>query len=534
MNSLLVSLLEAMVSHSVIWPIIIPISTSLLCFMIPRRAASIGLAGAVATFFCVVMLLYSVNTFGSTPYKLGGWGAPLGIVLQADRLSLLFMLMTAVISLCIGFYARHYFHNTTHSLTTVIEAEADAVDRHVTDSEHDSKSPDESPALESYWPAWLLLWAGINALYVSTDIFNLYVALELVGISAVALVNVKPSIESLNSSLRYLLVSLLGSSFYLLGVVIVYNQYGILDLTLLGEQFQLDQPTGLAILCMVLGLAFKSAIFPFHFWLPPAHGSATAPVSALLSAVVVKSTFYLLLRLWLELFNALEGDGIATLNNLLAAMGACAVVWGSLQALFQERLKLLIAYSTVAQIGYFFMGFSLGEGWKGSLVMAISHGFAKSAMFLAAGNILYFMRHDRIKELDQVAKHLPVTLAAFSMAGVSIMGLPPSGGFAGKWIMLHHAIDKSYWLVAITLLLGSVLAGAYVFKAIGYAFGQTDTRPIYQARIPRMMEWSALFLALVSILMGLLTMPLLDWLDADTLGQAQSTVPLLEDIWHGE
>lgn len=225
-------------------------------------------------------------------------------------------------------------------------------------------------------------------------------------------------------------------------------------------------------------------------------------MSALLSALVVKASFYILLRLWLEVFP----QNISLMAQFLGVLGATAVLWGGIQALRQTRLKMLIAYSTVAQLGYLFLAFPLGAivAWKGALLMLLSHALAKAAMFMAAGNILHFGGHDRIADLDRVAQRLPLTLAAFGLAGVSIMGLPPSGGFAAKWILFDSAIRSGQWWWAIILIIGGLLAGAYVFKVIGHSF--TQARISHDARIvPVSMEWAALVLALMAVLLGLFT-----------------------------
>jgi formate hydrogenlyase subunit 3/multisubunit Na+/H+ antiporter MnhD subunit len=192
-------------------------------------------------------------------------------------------------------------------------------------------------------------------------------------------------------------------------------------------------------------------------------------------------------------------------------LGAAAVIWGSVLALCQQRLKLLIAYSTVAQIGYFFMAFPLAAAgsaaaWTGALYLALAHGLAKAAMFLTAGSLMRFGGHDRIAELDRAVHRLPLTLTAFTLAGVSIMGLPPSGGFIGKWLLLEAAFEQQRFGLAVVMLLGGVLAAAYVFRVVGYAFTPAP-RSHRGLAIPAAMEWSALLLAAAAILLGL-TLPL--------------------------
>jgi formate hydrogenlyase subunit 3/multisubunit Na+/H+ antiporter MnhD subunit len=369
---------------------------------------------------------------------------------------------------------------------------------------------DEHTERAFFWPLWLLLWTALNALFLSADLFNLYVTLELLGFAAASLTALGGSAAALAGAIRYLLVSVLGSLSYLLGVALIYHACGTVDIALVAACIG-DAPrpaVQAAVGAMIAGLLLKSALFPFHFWLPPAHGSAPAPVSAVLSALVIKASFYLLLRLWIDVL----GGGGRGLAELLGALGAAAVIWGSVLALRQEGLKQLIAYSTVAQVGYLFMAFPLAmaghaTAWTGALYLALAHGLAKAAMFMSAGNLMRFGRQERIAELDRAVSRLPLTLSAFTLAGVSVMGLPPSGGFIGKWLMLEAAFQQGRVDLAAVMLLGGVLAAAYVFKVVGAAFtpGEHEHRGL---AVPAAMEWSALLLAGAAILLGL-TMPLL-------------------------
>lgn len=447
--------------------IVLPLVASLLCFLLPQRARFTGLLTAFAIVASVVMLAIQLVNHGVLHYAVGGWGAPLGINLYLDGLSLLMLLVTAAVGFGISIYSVAYF---------------------------------KSEKAVYFWPLWMLLWTALNALFLSADIFNLYVTLELLGLAAVALVALAGSKDALTSAMRYLMVSLLGSLCYLLGVALLYHEVGSVDIAILGERLQSSPATWLAMGLMSAGLLLKTALFPLHFWLPPAHASAPAPVSALLSALVVKASFYILLRLWLEVFPLND----AAPGQLLGLLGAAAVLWGGVQALRQTRLKMLIAYSTVSQLGYLFLAFPLGSqiAWKAGLYLLLSHALAKAAMFLAAGNILRFGGHDRITDFDRVAQRLPLTLTAFALAGVSSMGLPPSGGFIGKWLLLDAALQAGQWWWVVVIILGGLLAAAYVFKVIGHSFTRAEIK--HEAKsVPAVMEWSALLLAMAAILLGL-------------------------------
>lgn len=450
--------------------ILLPITGGMICFLWPGMARVVGLVSACSVALSVIGLGCHIFAHGVYRHAVGGWGAPLGIDLYVDGLSLLMLAVTALVGLGVSVYATAYFQN-------------DSV---------------------RFWPLWLFLLTGLNALFLSADIFNLYVTLEVMGLAAVALTALSGSRDALSGAMRYLLATLLGSIAYLFGVALLYHSFGSVDIAILAVRIE-STPTVWAVLgLMGAGLLLKTALFPLHFWLPPAHASAPAPVSALLSALVVKASFYILLRLWLTIFSPLG----ASIEGWLGLLGGAAILWGSLQAMRQTRLKLLVAYSTVAQVGYFFLAFPLAAtagvaAWGATAYLVFSHALAKAAMFLAAGNLLHFGGHDRITDLDQVVQRLPLSSSAFMLAGISIMGLPPSGGFIGKWLLLEAALVQGRWDLVAIMILGGLLAAGYVFKVVGYAF--TEAPISHKPRkVPASMEWPAMLLALGAILLGFL------------------------------
>jgi formate hydrogenlyase subunit 3/multisubunit Na+/H+ antiporter MnhD subunit len=455
--------------------ILLPLAAGMACFVAPRIAGALGLLSVVAVLLATLGLGLQLASAGVYRHSIGGWGAPLGIELYADGLSLLMLGITALVGIGVSLYAGAYFTREQAG---------------------------------RFWPVWLFLLAALNGLFLVDDVFNLYVCLELIGLSAVSLTALAGTTAALAGAMRYLLATLLGSLLYLLGVALLYHTFGTVDISLLAGRVTPLPALWAALGLMGAGLILKTALFPFHFWLPAAHGSAPAPVSAVLSALVVKGSFYILLRLWIELYAPAGGQSAGLLFGVL---GSAAVLWGSIQALRQARLKLMVAYSTVAQIGYLFLAFPLGGAagyaWQGALYLLVSHALAKSAMFLAAGNLLRFGGHERIAHLDRVVQRLPLTVGAFAMAGVSIMGLPPSGGFIGKWLLLQTALSQGQWMLALVMVLGSVLAAAYVFRVLGHAFTAAAV-PHDPIAVPLRMEWAAVLLAAGSIVLGLLAVPL--------------------------
>lgn len=463
-----------------ILPVLVPLAGALLAFLFPKRASPvIGTVCALATLAAVVMLTMQLWSHGVQEYQLGGWATPLGIRLYVDGLDMMMLLMTSAIGVPITLYAVSYFHN-------------------------DAARP-------FFWPLWLFLWAGLNGLYLAADIFNIYVVLEIVGLSAVALAALSGTRAALRAALRYLLAAMVASLSYLLGVGLLYAEYGVLDLATLGTLVQPGLPSAAAFGLMMLGLLLKTALFPLHFWLPPAHSAAPAPVSAALSALVIKGSFFIALKLWFSLFQPVV---TFEAGQMLGALGAVAILWGSFQALRQRRLKLLIAHSTVGQVGYLFLLFPLAtvslaggprpwilEAWAGCVYQALSHGFAKAAIFLSAGVILRATGSDKLNSLRDVAGRLPITTFAFALAGVSLIGLPPSGGFVAKWMILKAIIASGQWWWAPVVVIGSLLTAGYVFLMIRYAF-KPAVGVLVLKPVSRTMQTVPLILALLAVLLG--------------------------------
>jgi len=452
--------------------VMLPLAGAIACFLAPRYARLSGPATVAVLAWPVGACVAATLQGTVTGYAVGGWRAPLGIELFLDGAAALMLAVTWAIGALVSLYAWAYYR--------------------------DRDSGD-------FWSLWLLLLTGLNALFLSRDAFNLYVTLELVGIAAVALVALPGGREAVVAAMRYLLVSLAGSLCYLMGVALLYARYSTVDLHMLADRASPDPTTYLAISLMSGGLLLKAAVFPLHFWLPGAHANAPAPVSALLSALVVKGSLFIIFCLWTRTFTAVLPPFS---GQLLGALACAAILWGSLQALRQPRLKMLVAYSTVAQIGYMLLAlavFTAADGllsaWTGGFYLMASHAFAKSAMFLAAGNLLYAAGHDRMDNLTTAAAAAPASMVAFALGGISIVGLPPSGGFLGKWLLLNGALDAgAVWVVVI--LVGGLMAAAYVLRVIATGFVDSAV-PASVRPVPRLMEWTALVASAIAILLGL-------------------------------
>jgi formate hydrogenlyase subunit 3/multisubunit Na+/H+ antiporter MnhD subunit len=465
--------------------VVVPVAGVLLAFAAGgrhvERIAPLAMALGLAIALAIGIVEPQAN--GPLVYLLGAWPPPLGMALRADGLSTVMMVITAIVACAVGVFARGEFRTPAGSV--------------------------EARAPFAFWILLLAVWGALNTIFLAGDLFTLYVALELLTFAAVPLVCLDGRAETLTAALRYLLFALLGSVLYLVGTVLLYGEYGTLDIVLLSERVRADPATIVAAALATVGLLAKTAVVPLHLWLPPAHAGAPAAASAVLSALVVKGSFFIVVRLWFDVLPGIPGFAAA---QLLAALGAAAIVLGSVVALRQERLKLLIAYSTLAQIGYLFLMFPLalgsarlenGGALAGGLLQAMTHATAKAAMFMAAGLMYAARGHDRIAGLGGIGRALPMSVLAFALGGAALIGLPPSGAYLAKELLLNAAVETEQWWWAIVLQAGGVLTSSYVILVLARTLAPADGPIEPRAPIPRSREAAALALALCSLTLGL-------------------------------
>lgn len=433
--------------------VLVPLLAGVLGAVVPDVARRVvALVAALVTAVHVAVLAAPVLAGDAVELALGGYDAPLGIVLRADGLSLAFLALSVL----------------TGSVVTVFAAASRST-------------------ATGFWPLWLGCWTGLHAVFVSGDLFNSYVGLELVGLTAVALVALGGR-DAWRAALRYLFVAVLGSLLLLVGVGLIVAETGTLDISRAHDVFadQGSAPVSLlfAMVLVTVGMCMKLALLPMHSWLIPAHSSAPASVSPLLSALVIKAALFVLLRCWFWLVPANHLPDLAVLTWGLSALGAAAVIVGSVLALRQDRLKPLVAYSTVAQVGYWFLAFALvgttadgdvAEGaFAGLVAMALGHGVAKAGMFLAAGYLKENHGTDELSALRGAGRTHPYAALGLGLSSVGLMGLPISLGFTGKWGLATAAVEVQQWWVLGVLVLGTLLAAGYCVRAVAPMLLQDD------------------------------------------------------------
>ncbi|MDB5650583.1 MAG: NADH-Ubiquinone/plastoquinone [Hyphomicrobiales bacterium] len=489
--------------------IILPVVAVLAMLVLdPRHARSVVgatiLAGVAAALAIAEEL---IRTGAALIYVVGGWQPPLGLALRADGLSATMIAMTAIVLPGIAIFARG-----------------------LQDLKPETRN---GRAPTTFWSLLMGVWSALCLTFIGQDLFNLYVALELLTFAAVPLVCLDGRSETMGAALRYLMFALLGSMLYLLGTGLFYGAFGTLDIRSLSAMSDDRPAVSVALALMIAGLLAKAALFPLHLWLPPAHAGAPAAASAVLSALVIKAPIFLTLRLVAEVAPT---PMAAIAGKILAILGAFAIILCSVMALRQARLKLMIAYSTVAQIGYLFIVFPLATGadalppwgtiaWTGGALQLGSHALAKASMFMAAGIIAEAFGHDNIRDLSGFGRILPLSAATFGLAGLSLMGLPPSGGFIAKCLLLTSAVLGGHPWLSTTILAGGLLAAGYVFRVMNRALATPQTPLIIRRKIPARLEVVPLILALLAVLLGFVPLEPLGLLQIGRPDRPAETMP---------
>lgn len=459
----------------------IPLATAMLLLLLRIRAGTVVIIANVASLLAALLALDAVITSGTQQLNLGNWNIPLGIRFELGPLTAVLLVFTALIHLLVAIYAWASRHSQTRNT--------------------------------DFWPLSCLLHGSLAALWLSRDLFNWYITLELLGLAAVAMIIISGPRSHL-PALRYLLLSLAASLCYLLGVALFYGRYGILDIHMLAEVVSNEPGTRLAILLLTLGLMLKAALWPLHQWLPAAHAAAPTAVSALLSALVVKGPLFILWMVW----SNLAAPELARQAGILFGIaGIAALVGGGWAALRTPWLKVLVAYSTVAQLGYALLALGLLLYWQNPemstalWLFVLAHGLAKVSMFLAAGEMQATLGSRQVSALNGASQTIPLAMFAFAVAGGSLVGLPPSGGFVAKWVLLQPLlVEPAHWPWALGVLLGTLASAAYVFRVVTIAFGRVDpSLPGHDH--DTVAQWLAMLPALIVWAMALMSEPLILW-----------------------
>jgi multicomponent Na+:H+ antiporter subunit D len=463
--------------------VVVPMLVAAVVILLrPRGLAWMACTAASAMAFAIaIQLTQIVLAYGPVTYLMGSWPAPYGIELRVDALSALMLLVVNGASLLTLIAGRE-------SLDAQIEA-------------------DRQPY---FYAAWLLALAGLAGIVVAADAFNIFVFMEISSLASYVLVAGGPDRRALPAVFKYLLMGTIGATFYLIGVGLIYMMTGTLnlaDMEVLIQAVGDQRPILAAAGFITVGLALKAAIFPLHVWLPNAYTYAPHMVTVFLAACATKVSLYVLLRFDFFVFQGnLEGHAIQFAAYLMP-LAVLGILVGSAVAMFEKNVKRLLAFSSVAQIGYMMLGASLVSiaGLTAGIVHIFNHALAKGALFLAVASFATLAASLRLEDLRGIARRMPWTFAAFIIAGLSLIGVPGTAGFISKWYLITAAMQLGpggLVLVAI-ILISSLMAVVYIWRIVEVMwFGEAAADATAPARVPPLLVGVAWAVALANIYFG--------------------------------
>jgi len=330
---------------------------------------------------------------------------------------------------------------------------------------------------------YLLALCGLLGIAITGDAFNLFVFLEISSLSSYVLIALGSDKRALTAAYRYLVMGTIGATFYIIGVGLMYMMTGTLNIADLATLMPavIDTRTVLAALSfLVVGLSLKLALFPLHMWLPNAYAYAPSVVTAFLAATATKVAVYALIRILFTVFGGADIFEAMRIEQVLMALALAGMFFASAIAIFQTNVKRLLAYSSLAQIGYMVLGISFisVSGMTGGIIHLFNHALVKCALFMAMGCVFYQINSVNIKDMAGIAKRMPVTMAAFVVAGLGLIGVPLTVGFISKWYLIQASLEKGSWMIAALIVCSSLLAVIYIWRVVEVAyFKQPVGRP---------------------------------------------------------
>ncbi len=466
--------------------VVLPLVAAPLCVLFHNR-----------TFAWLLMVFVSLVSFGiscalfnqvlaedTITYAMGGWVAPWGIEYYIDKLTTYMLLIVNGIAVLVSLGARESVENEISS------------DR-----------------IYLFYTAFLLNLTGLLGVIITGDAFNLFVFIEIASLSSYAIISLGKDKRCLYAAFRYLVYGTVGASFILISIGLLYVVTGTLNIADLSQQLANAEKTitiTTAFVFFVIGIAIKAAIFPMHLWLPDAYTYSPSIVSTFLAGTTTKVFIYVLIRFIYSLYGYEFSFFHESFDNLLIIIACGAILYGSYRAIKQDSLKRLLAYSSIAQIGYMILGIALITelGLAASLIHIFNHAFIKVGLFLAATAIIYSYGTDSIERLAGMAKTSPFTFVLFLISGLSIIGVPLTSGFISKWYLIKASLEAGYWALVVIIVFSSVLAIIYIGRVIEVAYFKPEaknTASLNNKKMPYLLFLSLFIFSFINIYLGIET-----------------------------
>lgn len=456
----------------------LPLFVAPIIVCIPRR-----MGAWLMTFvtLCVVLTLAilvaaGVVDKGFLDVDMGNWAPPFGIEYRADGLNAAVLILIAAMAIIVMPFAMpHYLEEV---------------------------APEKQPVC---YAIFLLCVTGLLGMTITHDIFNIYVFLEIASLATYVLIALGKSKQSTIAAFDYLILGSIGATFFLIGIGFIYMATGTLNLTdiaiALRSQGEATPLVITALSCMVVGLLMKAAVFPMHLWMVQSYVHAPTIFAAFFSATATKVSLYLLIRIVYGVF------GWSLLPaHVIMILAVGAIIVGSVAALRQQSIKRMLAYSSVAQIGYMVFAISLGTsaGLAAALLHLLMHAPAKAGLFLCAAVVERQRGGDSLSHFKGMGKKMPMMAFAFVICGLSLIGIPLTAGFLSKWLLLSSLIQAGQWLGLVLLLVSGLFAVVYIGKVLEAMFYQTESEvAVHKGDASWMLTLPLVLLAAICIYFGL-------------------------------
>ena len=450
-----------MIAHLPALQVVIPLISAPLCALLPAGRA-VWLAAMTASwlaFLMAALLLNQVLAHGPISYLMGSWPVPWGIEYRVDALNAYMLLIVAGIGAIVMTFGRVIVENRIRL--------------------PENKQP-------WFYTAYLLCLTGLLGITITGDAFNVFVFLEISSLSSYVLISIGRDRRALTAAYQYLIMGTIGATFILIGIGLLYVMTGTLNMGDLAARIPAVADTRTvraAFAFLTIGVSLKLALFPLHLWLPNAYAYAPSVVTAFLAATATKVAVYVLLRFFFTIFGAKFSFEAMQLDKVLLPLALVGIFSASLVAIFQTNVKRMLAYSSVAQIGYMILGISLVSvtGLTAGISHLFNHALMKGALFMALGCISFRVGAAELDRMAGVGRAMPWTMGAFVIGGLSLIGVPLTAGFVSKWYLIVGALEKGWWPVAVLVLITSLLALIYIWRVVEVAY----FKPAPEGRVVR-------------------------------------------------
>lgn len=442
-----------MTQHAPVLIVLLPLTASLLCMLFSRISRNLGswivMASIAGAFANACLVLEKVISSGGKTwhYYMGGWLPPVGIEFALDPLNSILAVVITFISLMVSLYSRPFVKD------------------------------EDWLHVGGYYTLFGLLTVGLSGMIITGDVFNLYVYLEIMSLSGYGLIALGGR-KSMLAAFRYLLIGTIGASLYLLGVGYLYSMTGTLNMADLAQRVvpHLNSPLfAIAVACFIIGFGIKMALFPLHGWQPDAYTFAHPGAAAFIAGCMSKAPAYALIRFVYYIFKV-DNPVMHSALNVLGILGVAGILIGSIMAMAQYDFRRMLAYSSVAQIGYIAIGLAMGNmyGFIGAVLHVINHAFMKSSLFLVIGGIEYRFGEVNLYRLGGMNKKMTLSTITVLLASLSMIGLPPTCGFFSKWYLMLGAYTGAQYFYIAVLVISSLLNAIYFFRIIEQMFVQRE------------------------------------------------------------